>query len=97
MADVPALRRTLALALATDEVATQVTSSPQSSDPDKDVARQARQSDLVSHKSDVRRLLGQAVRGGTVFFRGTQALAHFCCTDRRSMRQDVPRSFSHFP
>jgi hypothetical protein len=72
MADVPALRRTLALALATDEVATQVTSSPQSSDPDKDVARQARQSDLVSHKGDVRRLLGQAVRGGTVFFRGTQ-------------------------
>jgi hypothetical protein len=25
------------------------------------------------------------------------ALAHFCCTDRRRMRQDVPRSFSHFP
>jgi len=35
------------------------------------VARQAKQIDLPSHKDEVRRLLSQAVRGGTIFFRGS--------------------------
>ena len=71
LGDVPGLRAMLALALATDEIATQVTSAPQSSDTEKDVARQAKQVDLASHKAEVRRLLGQAVRGATIFFQGT--------------------------
>lgn len=71
LGDVPGLRAMIALALATDEVATQVTSAPQSSDTEKDVARQAKQVDLASHKAEVRRLLGQSVRGATIFFQGT--------------------------
>ena len=35
------------------------------------MARQAKQGDLPAHRDDVRRLLGQAVRGSMVFFRGT--------------------------
>lgn len=69
--DVSGFRSALALAIATDQVANEVTGSPMSSDPEKDVARQARQHDLVSYKAEVRRLIGQAVRGATVFFRGT--------------------------
>ena len=70
LADVPELRRVLALAVATGEIASQVTSAG-TGGPEIEVARTARQIDLPSHKADVRRLLGQAVRGGVLFFRGT--------------------------
>ena len=66
--DVPELRRRLALAVATAEVAAGVT---QTGGPEAEVARTAKTVDLVSHKADVRRYLAQAVRGGTLFFRGT--------------------------
>ncbi len=69
--DVNGFRSALALALATDLVATEVLGSPMSSDAEKDVARQARQHDLTSYKAEVRRIIGQAVRGATMFFRGT--------------------------
>jgi hypothetical protein len=69
--DVNGFRGALALAMATDLVANEVLGSPMSSDPEKDVARQARQNDLTSYKAEVRRMIGQAVRGATVFFRGT--------------------------
>ena len=69
--DVAGLRAMLALALATEQVAQEVTSSTIASEPEKDVARQARKDDLASHKAEVRRLLGQAVRGAKLFFRGT--------------------------
>ena len=71
LGEVPGLLATVALALATDAVATQVTGSAQASDTDKDVARQAKQIDLASHKAEVRRLLAQAVRGAAIFFQGT--------------------------
>lgn len=71
LSEVPNLRTMLALALATDEIATQVTGAPQASDTEKDVARLARQVDLPSYKAEVGRLLGQAVRSATIFFQGT--------------------------
>lgn len=69
--DVQGLRQMLALALATDQVANEVLSAAGASDADKEIARQARQNDLTSHKAEVRRLLSQAVRGATLFYRGT--------------------------
>jgi hypothetical protein len=69
--DVNGFRSALALAMATDLVANEVLGSPMSGDPEKDVARLARQNDLTSYKAEVRRMIGQAVRGATVFFRGT--------------------------
>jgi hypothetical protein len=69
MADVPGLRTTLALAMATVEVAERVTSN-HSSGPEVDVARQAKQVDLPTLKEEVRKLLRDAIRGATVFFRG---------------------------
>ncbi|MEI7768477.1 MAG: BREX system P-loop protein BrxC [Chloroflexales bacterium] len=69
--DVPGLRATLALAMATEAVAQEVTSSAIAGEAEKDVARQARKDDLQSHKAEVRRLLGQSVRGARLFFRGT--------------------------
>ncbi len=69
--DVTGLRAALALAMATDEVAKEVTSSTTASDPEKEVARTARQDDLPQYKRKVQQLLDQAVRGATIFFRGT--------------------------
>lgn len=71
LAEVPDLRRVLALYVATMEVADQTIASPQASDPDRDVARSAKQADLASHRADLRRLLGQSVRGATVFYNGS--------------------------
>ncbi|HEX8597261.1 MAG TPA: BREX system P-loop protein BrxC [Chloroflexia bacterium] len=71
MEDVPGLRATLALALATAEVADRVIAANQASGAELDVARHAKQTDLPSHKADVRKLLGHAVKGGTIFFRGS--------------------------
>lgn len=69
--DVTGFRGALALAMATDLVANEVIAAPMSSEAEKDVARQARQQDLTSYRAEVRRMLGQAVRGATVFFRGS--------------------------
>jgi hypothetical protein len=71
LADVPELRRMLALAVATAEIANHVLSAGSAGGPEIDVARTARQVDLASHRAEVRKLLGQAVRGGMIFFRGT--------------------------
>jgi hypothetical protein len=70
MAEVKGFRRALALALATEEVANEVRAS-QSNTAEGEVAQQARQIDLPSYKNEVRQLLSQAVRGGAVFFRGS--------------------------
>jgi hypothetical protein len=70
MAEAPGLHGKLALAVATDEVANrEISANPHG--PNADVARQARQHDLATYQSDVRRLLGASVRSGTIFFRGT--------------------------
>jgi hypothetical protein len=70
MAETKGLRRVLALAMATEEIANQVRAG-QSSNPEVEVAQQAKQVDLQNYKNDVRHLLTQAVRGGAVFFRGS--------------------------
>ncbi|PDW00256.1 BREX system P-loop protein BrxC [Candidatus Chloroploca asiatica] len=69
--DVQGLRSMLALALATEQVSQELLSATTSNETEKDVARQARQVDLASHRAEVRRLLAQAVRGARLFFRGT--------------------------
>ena len=71
LADVTGLRAALALAAATEAIADQALPSRQAGGGEEEVARQAKQIDLPSHKEEVRRLLGQAVRGGTIFFRGS--------------------------
>ena len=71
LADVQGFRRTLALAVATEEMADKVINSARASNAEEQAAREAKQIDLPEHKIDVRRLLGQAVRGSAIFFRGT--------------------------
>jgi hypothetical protein len=70
MAETKGLRQELALAIATEEIADQVRAG-QSNSPEAEVAQQARSIDLPSYKIEVRRLLTAAVRGGTIFFRGS--------------------------
>ncbi len=67
---VSGLHSTLALAVATETVINEVVASATASENEKEIARQARQIDLPGHRADVRRLLGQAVRGAKVFYRG---------------------------
>ena len=69
--EVANLRTMLALAIATEQIATEVASAANSNESDKNVASHARQVDYGEHKAEVRRLLALAVRGATVFFRGT--------------------------
>jgi hypothetical protein len=69
--DVAGFRDALAAAAATDKVAGDVLARQQAAGSEGDVARQARQIDLPALKAEVRRLLGQAVRGSLLFFRGT--------------------------
>lgn len=71
LADVTGLRAALALAAATEAIADQALAGRRADGGEEEVARQAKQIDLPSHKDEVRRLLGQAVRGGTIFFRGS--------------------------
>lgn len=71
MGEVVGLYETLALTLATAEIAERVISANTASGAELEVARNARQVDLASYKSEVRRLLSQSVRTGTLFFRGT--------------------------
>jgi hypothetical protein len=69
--DVQGLRAMLSLALATEQIATDVLSSTLTSDTEKDIARLARQNDLQSHRAEVRRLIALAVKGAKLFFRGS--------------------------
>lgn len=65
------LRYALAQYLATEEIAEQTMKTTLPGDPEKEVAQQAKLSDVTSYKKQVLSSLAQAVRGGTVFFRGT--------------------------
>ncbi|MCP4166383.1 MAG: BREX system P-loop protein BrxC [Chloroflexi bacterium] len=71
MADVSGLRATLALTAATEVVANEVLSSRQADPAEEEVARQAKQTDLAALKEEVRRMLGQSIREGVIFFRGS--------------------------
>ncbi|HSH83343.1 MAG TPA: hypothetical protein VLA19_32830 [Herpetosiphonaceae bacterium] len=71
LGEAPELRATLALALATEDIAKRVLASAPQDSPDRAIAQEARQKDLPSYRDQVRRLLGQAVRGGLIFFRGS--------------------------
>jgi hypothetical protein len=70
MANVGGLRATLALAVATEEVAQLTTGTSPLGGSEGEVARQVKQVDLPLLKEDVRRHLRDAMRGGTIFFRG---------------------------
>ena len=99
MAETKGLRRALALALATEEIANQVLAN-QANTPEGEVARQAKQVDLPSYKNEVRHLLTQAVRGGTIFFRGSdyQLLDGDNASDavRKTLSQLLPSIYSRF-
>jgi hypothetical protein len=100
MSDVAGLRAALAAALATSEIADQVTGANQSSGAEVEVARQAKQVDLASHRADVRRMLSEGVRGGTIFFRGTayQLVPADSAGEsvRATLSQLVPNIYSRF-
>jgi hypothetical protein len=99
LAEISGLRRALALALATEEVANQVRAG-QTNTAEGEVAQQARQVDLPSYKNEVRRLLTQAVRGGSIFFHGS----HYPLLDgesasdavRSTISQILPSIYSRF-
>src|SRR5206468_9533572 len=99
MAETKGLRRALALAVATEEVANQVRAS-QANTGEAEVAQQARQVDLPSYKNEVRRLLTQAVRGGIIFFNGSpyQLLEGEGAGDavRSALSQILPNIYSRF-
>lgn len=98
--EVSGLRATLALAVATAETADKILGAGQISESERDVARHAKQIDLAEHKGEVRRLLGQAVRGGTVFFRGSSyPLAAGDSPSeavRATLRQLLPNIYARF-
>ncbi len=100
LGEVPELRRALAMYVATLEVADQVLSAPQSSEPDRDVARSAKAEDMTSHRDDVRRMLGQSVRGATVFFNGSayQLAAGDSAADamRATLGQILPSIYARY-
>ncbi len=70
LAEAPQLFQSLALAVATDEIADRVTAANPMS-PEAEVARQAKLNDLSSHKAVVRKQLNAAMRDAILFFRGT--------------------------
>jgi len=98
LGDVAGMRAALALAKATDETARDILE--RRSDAEEEVARQVRQIDLPSLKDDVRRLLAAAVRGGTVFFRGSayQLAAAESAGDavRATLSQILPNIYPRF-
>lgn len=71
MGEVQGFRAELALAAATKEVADAAISAARDNRGEEEVARQARQMDLPALQEAVSRLLGQSMRGGMIFFRGT--------------------------
>ncbi|MCC6629583.1 MAG: BREX system P-loop protein BrxC [Chloroflexi bacterium] len=100
LGETPGLRAALALALATEQIADSVIGAAGASGADVDVARQAKQVDLPSHKAAVRRLLGQAVREGTIFFRGTAyqlaAAESPSASVRATLSQILPALYARF-
>ena len=94
------LRYSLALLSATEEVADQIMNGGMTSDPEYEVAKQARSRDVAEYRRDVRHYLGQAVRNGILFFRGTA----YYPTDgenasgviRNSLSQLLPQIYSRF-
>lgn len=84
MDDVHGFRTALAQAVATEEVANDPSTAPGSADAE--VASQARQKDLPGLKATVRSLLGQAIRSGAIFFRGTQYQMDSGATTLESVR-----------
>ena len=99
MAETKGLRRVLALAVATEEIANQVRAS-QTNNAEVEVAQQARQVDLPNYKNDVRHLLTQAVRSGTIFFRGSnyQLIDGESASDavRKTLNQILPGIYPSF-
>jgi len=99
MAETKGLRRVLALTAATEEIASQVRTS-QTNTAEVEVAQQARQVDLPSYKNEVRYLLTQAVRGGTIFFRGSnyQLIDGESASDavRNTLSQILPSIYPRF-
>jgi len=71
MGEVQGFRSELALATATKEIADDALSSARDNSGEVDVARQAKQMDLPALQDSVRRMLGQSMRGGVLFFRGS--------------------------
>jgi hypothetical protein len=99
MAETKGLRRELALVVATEDIAEQVRTS-QSNSPEAEVAQQAKLVDLPSYKNEVRRLLTAAVRGGTIFFRGSnyQLIDGDSASDavRNTLSQILPSIYPRF-
>ena len=99
LAETAGLRRALALALATEDIANRVPAA-QNHKHEAEVAQQARLVDLPGYKNEVRHLLTQAVRGGTIFFRGS----HYQLLDgesasgavRSTLSQILPGIYSRF-
>lgn len=100
MDDVQELRRILAQVVATDEVAEQVLSMGQSSDPEYQVAKQSKSHDVVEYKRAVSHALAQAVRNGIIFFRGTAYHPTYgdnaSTVMRNSLSQLLPQIYSRF-
>ncbi len=100
MDNVQELRRALVQAVATEEVAEQVLSTGQRSDPEYEVAKQAKSHDAVEYKRAVRYHLAQAVRNGKLFFRGTAYYPtdgdNASAVMRNSLSQLLPQIYSRF-
>jgi len=100
MEKVPELRYALAQVAATEEVADQIMNGGMTSDPEYEVAKQARSHDVAEYRRDVRYYLAKAVRNGILFFRGTA----YYPTDgdnagavvRNSLSQLLPQIYSRF-
>ncbi|MBW7883550.1 MAG: BREX system P-loop protein BrxC [Caldilineaceae bacterium] len=71
MDEVSGFRAELAKAAATQEVTAETLKSARDNGGEVEVARQSRQIDLPELYGAVRRMLGQSMRGGVIFFRGT--------------------------
>ena len=100
MGEVSGFRGSLALAAATEELADNIIAARSPNGGEIEVARQAKQADLPTLKEAVRATLGQAVRGGTIFFRGTlyQLAAGESAGDavRATLAQILPAIYPRF-
>ncbi len=100
MEKVPELRYSLAQAAATEEIADQIMNGGMTSDPEYEVAKQARSHDVAEYKRDVRYYLARAVRNGIIFFRGTAYYPtdgdNASAAIRNSLSQLLPQIYSRF-
>jgi len=98
--EVQGLRSVMALAVATNKIADEVIASGPSSGVELDVARKAKQDDLPLLKDEVKKLLTRAVKGGTIFFRGsTYQLADgdgAAASVKNTLAQLLPQIYSRF-